>query len=90
MPANILNFSSYVVTTLVENEHDYHIVAEAKEHPSTCQICGIPDVVGFGRNKQLVRFMANVSESMLIPDAIAAVPAVRPFTNDCRQSMPSG
>lgn len=55
MPANILNLSSYVVTSLVENEHDYHIVAEAKEHPSTCQICETPDVVGFGRNKQLVR-----------------------------------
>ena len=55
MPANILNLSSYVVTTLVENEHDYHLDAEAKEHPSTCQVCGTPDIVAFGRNKQLVR-----------------------------------
>jgi transposase len=55
MPVNIFNLSSYVVTTLVENEHDFHIDAEAKEHPSTCQVCGTADVVGFGRNEQLVR-----------------------------------
>lgn len=55
MPANILHLPAYVVTNLVENEHDYHIDAEAKQHPTTCQNCGSPDIVGFGRNEQLVR-----------------------------------
>ncbi len=55
MPANILNLPSYTVTNLVENEYDYHIDAEAKHHPTTCQNCGSPDIVGFGRNEQLVR-----------------------------------
>jgi transposase len=55
MPANILNLPAYVVTNLVENEYDYHIDAEAKQHPTTCQNCDSPDIVGFGRNEQLVR-----------------------------------
>ena len=55
MPANILNLPAYIVTNLVENEYDYHIDAEAKHHPTTCQNCDSPDIVGFGRNEQLVR-----------------------------------
>lgn len=55
MPANILNLPAYIVTNLVENEYDYHIDAEAKHHPTNCQVCGSPDIVGFGRNEQLVR-----------------------------------
>ena len=55
MSANILNLPSYIVTGLVENEYDYHIDAEAKDHPTSCQVCGSPEIVGFGRNKQLAR-----------------------------------
>jgi transposase len=55
MPANILNLLTYIVTGLVENEYDYHIDAEAKDHPTSCQVCGSPEIVGFGRNEQLVR-----------------------------------
>ena len=55
MPANILNLPAYIVTNITENEYDYHVDAEAKQHPTTCQICSSPDIVGFGRNEQLVR-----------------------------------
>ena len=55
MPINILNLLAYTVTKFSENDHDYHIDAEAKEHPKSCQSCGSPDIVGFGRNEQLVR-----------------------------------
>ena len=55
MPTNILNLPAYIVTNLVENEYDYHINVEAKHHPTTCQNCDSPDIVGFGRNEQLVR-----------------------------------
>jgi transposase len=55
MPTNILNLPAYVVTHLEETEHDYHIDAEAKQHPTTCQNCDSPDIVGFGRNEQLIR-----------------------------------
>jgi transposase len=55
MLANILNLSTYTVTNLEENEYDYHIDAEAKQHPTSCQICSSQDIVGFGRNEQLIR-----------------------------------
>lgn len=55
MPANILNLPAYTVTCIDETEYDYHIDAEAKHHPTTCQNCSSPDIVGFGRNEQLVR-----------------------------------
>ena len=55
MPTNILNLPTYVITNFIENEYDYHIDAEAKEHPISCQACMLPDIVGFGRNVQLVR-----------------------------------
>ncbi len=55
MPANILNLPAYTVTGIEEAEYDYHIDAEAKHHPTACQNCGSPDIVGFGRNEQLVR-----------------------------------
>lgn len=58
MPTNILNLPAYVVTNLVENEYGYHIDAEAKQHPTDCQNCDSPDIVGFGRNEQLVRDLA--------------------------------
>lgn len=55
MPANILNLPAYTITGIDETEYDYHINAEAKQHPTTCQNCGSPDIVGFGRNERLVR-----------------------------------
>lgn len=55
MPANILNLPAYTVTGIEETEYDYHIDAESKQHPTICQNCGSPDIVGFGRNEQLVR-----------------------------------
>lgn len=55
MPANILNLPAYTITGIEETEYDYHIDAEAKQHPTSCQNCNSPDIVGFGRNEQLVR-----------------------------------
>ena len=55
MQPNVLNLPAYNVTSLKENNHDYHIGAEAKSHPAVCQICGSSDLVGFGRNGQLIR-----------------------------------
>lgn len=56
MPANILNLPAYVITSdIIENEHDYHIDAEVREHPTACQSCRSPDIVGFGRNVQQIR-----------------------------------
>lgn len=55
MPANILNLPAYHVKQIIENEHDYHIEAEARVHPAACQVCGSPNIVGFGKREQLVR-----------------------------------
>ncbi len=55
MSVNFINLPAYQVTKVAENEHDYHIDAEAKDHPTICQICDSADIVGFGRNEQLVR-----------------------------------
>lgn len=55
MPANILNLPAYTVTDIQETEHDYHISAEAKSAPKTCPNCSGDNLVGFGRNEQLVR-----------------------------------
>ena len=55
MPANILNLSSIVVDRVDEAEHDYHIYAHALNSPSSCPACMSGEVVGFGRNEQLVK-----------------------------------
>jgi hypothetical protein len=55
MPANILNLPAYAITNLIESEHDYHIDAEVKDHPTKYQECYSTEIVGFGRNDQLVR-----------------------------------
>ncbi len=55
MPTNVLNLPAYTITSFEENDHDYHISAEAKNHPAMCQLCGSSDIVGFGRNEQLIR-----------------------------------
>jgi transposase len=55
MPRNILNLPSYAISSIEEEDHDYHIWAEATRHPSTCQHCGYHEIVGFGRREQLIR-----------------------------------
>lgn len=55
MPANILNLAAYTVTSVTENEHDYHISAEAKQPPTNCPHCRSDNLVGFGRREQMVR-----------------------------------
>lgn len=55
MPANILNLHAYTVTNIDETEHDYHINAETKTAPQICPHCRGDNLVGFGRNEQLVR-----------------------------------
>lgn len=55
MPANILNLPAYTVISLEQNDHDYHIGAETKRAPSTCQLCQSDNIVGFGRREQMVR-----------------------------------
>lgn len=55
MPANILNLPAYTVTEIQETEHDYHINAETTAAPQTCPHCSSDNLVGFGRNEQLVR-----------------------------------
>ena len=51
---NFLNLPAYEITNVNENEHDYHVEVEAKDHPRTCQNCDAHDIVGFGRNVQMV------------------------------------
>ena len=55
MPANILNLPAYIVTNIEETEHDYHINAETTTAPQKCPHCYSDNLVGFGRNEQLVR-----------------------------------
>lgn len=54
MPANLLKLPAYIVTDIQETDHDYHINAETKSAPQTCQNCSSDNLVGFGRNEQLV------------------------------------
>lgn len=55
MPANILNLPAYTVTNIEETEHDYHINAETKTTSHKCPHCSSDNLVGFGRNEQMVR-----------------------------------
>lgn len=55
MPANILNLPAYTVTDIEETEHDYHVNVETKSAPQKCPHCYSDNLVGFGRNEQLVR-----------------------------------
>ncbi|MHB8697667.1 MAG: ISL3 family transposase [Sulfuricaulis sp.] len=54
-PANILNLPDYTVTRLEETTHDYHVYATVNEPSRRCHACQSPDVVGHGRNEQLIR-----------------------------------
>ena len=55
MTPNILNLPAYTVTNVEETEHDYHINAETKTTSHQCPHCNSDNLVGFGRNEQLVR-----------------------------------
>lgn len=55
MPANILNLSTYEVTHIDENEHDYHVTAAVKALPIACVHCHSTNIRGFGRREQLIR-----------------------------------
>ena len=55
MPTNILNLPAYTVTAVETTEHDYHINAETSVGPKLCPHCDSDNLVGFGRNEQLVR-----------------------------------
>jgi transposase len=55
MPTNILNLPAYAVTAFHENEHDYHVTAEAKQRIASCPHCCHSKVDGFGRREQMVR-----------------------------------
>ena len=57
MPANILNLAAYSVIDIAEDEHDYHIDAEAKKPPACCPHCRSDNLVGFGRREQMIRDM---------------------------------
>ena len=85
MPANILNLPSYTITNIEETENDYHINAETKTSPQKCPHCHRDNLVGFGRNEQLVRnlrlFTASESVSTSIPGATSAGPATKPSIN---------
>ncbi|APZ42571.1 ISL3 family transposase [Acidihalobacter ferrooxydans] len=55
MPANILNLSSYDVTHIDENEHDYHVTALVQNPPQKCAHCHSGGIRGFGRREQLIK-----------------------------------
>ena len=55
MPINILNLASLVIDKVEESEHDYHIRAHGLNNPEICPTCGGNEIVGFGRNEQLVK-----------------------------------
>lgn len=54
-PANLLNLPDYSVTRLEETPHDYHVYAEVNGAFHRCVACRSTNVVGHGRNEQLVR-----------------------------------
>jgi transposase len=55
MPANLLNLPSYIVLSLVENDHDYHIDVETKQPPTQCPVCHSEKIRGFGRREQMIK-----------------------------------
>jgi len=59
MPTNILNLPAYAVTAFHENDHDYHITAEAKQRVTGCPHCRHTELDGFGCREQMVRSMYN-------------------------------
>ncbi len=54
MTRNILNFSSYNVTDVHEDEHDYQISADSIHAPVACSYCQSHNLIGFGRREQLI------------------------------------
>lgn len=55
MPANILNLSSYTVSQITEDEHDYHISTTVTRQPLKCSHCQSENIRGFGRREQLIK-----------------------------------
>jgi transposase len=55
MPANILNLPKFLVISVENTDHDYHIYAETKQAPAKCPHCESTELVGFGRREQMVR-----------------------------------
>lgn len=55
MPVNILNLPAFTVTNIQETEFDYHISAETNTGQPLCPHCDSDNLVGFGRNEQLIR-----------------------------------
>ena len=55
MPANILNLPRIKVTQVKETDHDYHVNAQAAFDPAVCPACQKSNLVGFGRNEQLIK-----------------------------------
>lgn len=55
MPANILNLSSYVISQITEDEHDYHISATTANPPQQCINCQADSIRGFGRREQMLK-----------------------------------
>ena len=54
MTRNILNLSSYNVTYVHEDEHDYQISADSIHAPVACSNCQSHNLIGFGRREQLI------------------------------------
>ena len=55
MPANILNLSSFTVSQITEDEHDYHTATTFTWQPLKCSRCQSENIRGFGRGEQLVK-----------------------------------
>ncbi|NDP41067.1 MAG: ISL3 family transposase [Rhodoferax sp.] len=66
MPANILNLPDYKVVRVDENDHDYHISAEASNPPTICSGCGSTRLIGHGRNEQVIRDMPTHGKRVAI------------------------
>ena len=54
MSTNILNLPAYNITDIQETEYDYHISAETTPTSKCCPHCNNDNLVGFGRNEQVV------------------------------------
>jgi hypothetical protein len=93
MPANFLNLPDYVVVSMDQDEHDYHIKADVIPGTESCQHCGAYSVVGFGRREQMIRDLPMHGKRVGIyvnTWRISARPALKPSLKFCRMLMRSG
>ena len=58
MQANILNLARLRGHAHSGNRDDYHIYAEVKNGTLRCAGCGDDNIVGHGRNEQVIRDLA--------------------------------